>query len=377
MKNADEFYKPIIKANTLIDGISAAPAQKGATALVMQKGFVHSLQTDFAIIANNLISHFFHGHLRNHLNQALIVIKNDNTAMIYSEFPIAMQVLAKKDIAAGTLVTEEDVFEMTDIQFKDAIYQIHIENGDKLIYFFRIGWKFGLFFDFTKTLDSTNFGEELAYHYKRLFYYDLYSFIENEDYYKNLIEDGWFPFVRILGKDFNVIMQYYKDGRKHDFQIDDLLESFDKTKIESFTRYWWTKDIFKDKRAIIESGINSFLNNDKAGFIACLHILYPQIEGIMGLDYFSVNGRKPSFAELQTYIKQKAESKFRAISSLGFPNEFYNYLQNTVFENFNLATGEVDLSRHTTSHGYANADDFNKSKAFQAILILDQIYYYL
>ncbi len=377
MKNADEFYIPIIKSDVLIDGISAAPAQKGGQALILQKAFVHSLQSDFATIVNNLVNFFYSSLSRRTINEGLVIIKKDNTAKIYSEFPLSLQMHAKKDMSKGTLVTAEDVFEITEMQFKDAIYQIDIDSGDKIIYLFRIEWKFGLYFDLTGTLNPAKFGEELAYHYKRLFYYDLYSFIENENYYTNLIDDGWFPFVRILGKDFDVIMQYYKDGRKHDFQMDDLIAKFDKNKIESFTQYWWRKDLFKDKKAIIESGISSFSNNDQAGFISCLHILYPQIEGIMGLDYFNAHGSKPNFKELQNYIKQKAESSFKAVSSLGFPNEFYEYLNHSVFENFDLATGRVDLSRHTTSHGYANANDFNKSKALQAILILDQIYFYL
>jgi hypothetical protein len=96
----------------------------------------------------------------------------------------------------------------------------------------------------------------------------------------------------------------------------------------------------------------------------------------MGLEYFKEHGKKPQFKELMDYIKQKAETKFNAVSSLGFPNEFYEYLEKTVFKNFDIATGKLDLSRHTTAHGYANPDDFNKAKALQAILILDQIYFY-
>ena len=119
------------------------------------------------------------------------------------------------------------------------------------------------------------------------------------------------------------------------------------------------------------------MQNDKNGFITCLHTLYPQIEGIIGFDYFGNYGKKPSFRELIDYIKQKAESKFKNVSSTGFPGEFYEYLEKTVFENFDLSTGQMDLSRHTTSHGYANADDFDKAKALQAILILVQIYFYL
>lgn len=377
MKDADEFYKPEIKQKVLIDGIAGETIAKGSTGKIIQKGFLTSVQTNFASIANNLTSIFYSYNSKDLVNSSLIIIKKDNTAKIYSKFPLSMLMRAKKDIKKGTLVNREDIFDIAKLEFKDSVYEINIEADDKIIFIFRMDWKFGIFFDFTKKIDSEKLKEELGYCYKRLFYYDLYAFVENENYFNDLRADGWFPFIRLIGRNFDTIMQYYKEDKKHDFQIDELISEFTKEKIESFTQYWWKKQLFKDKKEIIEAGINSFLQNDKNGFITCLHTLYPQIEGIMGFDYFNVNGKKPSFRELKDHIKQKAESKFNTVSSTGFPTEFYEYLKKTVFENFDLATGKVDLSRHTTSHGYANADDFNKAKALQAILILDQIYFYL
>jgi hypothetical protein len=63
---------------------------------------------------------------------------------------------------------------------------------------------------------------------------------------------------------------------------------------------------------------------------------------------------------------------------LGFPTIIYDYLNITIFNNFNpLLNGKIDLSRHSTSHGVANAEDYTKIKALQAILTLDQLYFYL
>jgi len=377
MKNTDKFYKPEIKQKVLVSGIVAESVDKGATVKIIQKGFMTSLQSNFISTANNLLSLFYSSNLKDSINNSLILIKKDNSAKVYSKFPLSLMMRAKGDIKKGTLVTKEDVFDISKLEFKDSRYEIEIESDDKIIFLFRIDWKFGLFFDFTQKINVDNLKEELGYCYKRLFYYDLYAFVENESYFNDLRVDGWFPFIRLIGENFDNVMQYYKEGKNHDFQIDELISKFTKEKIESFTQYWWRKQLFKDKKEIIEAGINSFLQNDKNGFITCLHTLYPQIEGIMGFDYFSVNNRKPSFSELIDYIKQKSESKFNTVSSIGFPGEFYEYLKKTVFENFDIATGKIDLSRHTTSHGYANVDDFNKAKALQAILILDQIYFYL
>ena len=377
MKNADDYYKPALKENVLVDGIAAESIAKDSKGAIIQKGFMTSLQIDFVTVANNLLKIFDSVQLKDSINSTLILINNDNTAKIYSNFPLSMQSRVKKDIKKGTLATKEDIFDICKLEFEDEIYKVDIKSDDKIIFLFRIDWKFGLFFDFSKKMDIDNLKKNLAYCYQKLYYYELYSFVENQAYFNDFVEDGWFPFIRLIGSHFEKIMQYYKEDKKNDFQIDDLINIYNRETIESFTKYWWKKKIFNDKKEILEAGINSFLKDDKDGFITCLHTLYPQIEGIVGLDYFTNQGKKPSFAKLNDYIKQKAKSKFNRISSTGFPNEFYDYLKKTVFENFDLSTGKLDLSRHTTSHGYANADDFNKAKALQAILILDQIYFYL
>jgi len=377
MKDADEFYKPVIKENILVDGIAAETIAKDSRGKIIQKGFLTSLQSNFVTVINNLLQLFHLIQSKDSVDTLVILIDKNNTAKIYSKFPLSVQLRVKKDIKKDSLVTKEDIFDMNRIEFKDRIYEINIKEEDKIVFLFRIDWKFGLFFDFTKKMSIDDLKMELAYCYKKLFYYDLYAFIENQVYFKDLIRDGWFPFIQLVGNDFEKIMQYYKEGKKHNFQIDDLIEKFNEEKINSFTKYWWKKQIFKGKKEIIEAGIKAFLQNTKEGFITCLHTLYPQIEGIVGVGFFKEHGKKPSFNELMDYIKQKAETRFSTVSSVGFPNEFYEYLKRTVFENFNIATGKLDLSRHTTAHGYANSDDFNKAKALQSILILDQIYFYI
>lgn len=377
MKDADEIYKPEIKKDMIVDGIAGETVSSGSKIKVIQKGFISSFEKDFSLIANNIISFLYPSSLSKPIDKLLVIINKDNKAKIYSDFPLVALMRGKKDIKKDEMITEEDVADIDTIEFKDLNFEINIEKTDKIIFLFRIGWKFGLFFDFTKTLDLERLKKEPGYYYKRLFYYDLYSFLEDSTYFDKLISDGWFPFIRLIGKNFDKVMQYYKEDKKHDFQIDELISQYTKEKIESFTQYWWRKELFKNNKEIIEAGINSFLQNNKDGFITCLHTLYPQIEGIMGLDYFNAYNRKPSHKELLEYIKQKAEVRFNTLSSTGFPSEFYEYLKKTVFENFDLSSGKINLSRHTTSHGYANADDFNKAKAIQAILILDQIYFYL
>ena len=376
MKDADEFYKPEIKSNVQIDGIALESASSGSKLNFIKTGFFTSVQNDLPISFDILLTPFYHKNLSS-LNNALVVIKKENIAKIYHDFPLALSVNKRKDFVKGEEITEEDIIDIGKLEFKGDDYEINIESTDKIIFLFRVKWVFGLYFDFSGNIKVQKLEETLGYYYKRLFYSELYRFIENKNYFETLIKDGWFPFIRLIGNNFNKVMAYYKEGKKHDFHIDELIQIFTKEKIQSFTKYWWNKNLFNDNKKLLEAGINSFLRNDDEGFINCINTLYPQIEGIMGADYFKSHEEKPNFRKLILHIKEKGESKYNTPSSVTFPSEFYAYLCKTVFENFDLATGNVKLSRHTVSHGYANANDFNKAKALQAILILDQIYFYL
>ena len=73
----------------------------------------------------------------------------------------------------------------------------------------------------------------------------------------------------------------------------------------------------------------------------------------------------------------KGNSNFSDSDSLGFTSQFYKYLDNVVFKGFNLDTGEIDLSRHSVAHGVAKFDSYDQVRALQAILILDQLYFFM
>ena len=77
------------------------------------------------------------------------------------------------------------------------------------------------------------------------------------------------------------------------------------------------------------------------------------------------------------YVNEKSKNKFTSINSMAFPSFFYDYLQKNIFKNFDLETGEVDLSRHRSSHGVAHFSKYTKEKALQAILVLDQIFFFI
>jgi hypothetical protein len=134
-----------------------------------------------------------------------------------------------------------------------------------------------------------------------------------------------------------------------------------------------------DKKAILESGIHSYLSDDAEGFIACIKILLTEIEGIVRLHYFKETGKGKDvhIPNLINHVFDKGNIKTGSEESLFFPRDFLYYLKEAIFPQFDLERGDIALSRHTSSHGVAKAEDYSKIRAVQMILILDQLYFYL
>ena len=109
------------------------------------------------------------------------------------------------------------------------------------------------------------------------------------------------------------------------------------------------------------------------GYITCIKTLYSEIEGILRLAYFKEYNHKPTYAQLKTYARDRAQQKSISENPLSFPDLFYRYLDEVIFKSFNLQTGARTLSRHSASHGVAPTQEDTRERALQAILTIDQM----
>ncbi|MBN2410828.1 hypothetical protein JXQ31_03985, partial [candidate division KSB1 bacterium] len=76
-------------------------------------------------------------------------------------------------------------------------------------------------------------------------------------------------------------------------------------------------------------------------------------------------------------VIEKGRIKADSDLSLFFPEAFFKYLSESIFPQFDIEKDNITLSRHTSSHGVAKAEDYNQERALQMILILDQIFFYI
>ncbi len=324
------------------------------------------------------------------VSQFLVVIHVDQTADLYvNDFPVTIEVTPKKDMNLGEILMLSDIADTRKVSFPS----VSISETDKIIYCFKVGWRFGLFFDIATRTDISNNensgeGEKLDIEgmktsigdiHRYLTYYSVFQIMASEPLFQELVKDGWFPFIEILSGEYKVLGEIYKNKLGFENRISETLNGFTEARVRKIIARWWTKPVFSEKKVIIEAGINAYLQNTPDGCINSIKNLLTEIEGVLRrifhIETGIGNGIKSH--KLVSHIIEKARRKTGSNITLFLPESFLEYLQNVVFANFDVEKGDFDLSRNSASHGVASDEQYTRSRALQAILILDQIYYYI
>jgi len=146
-----------------LDGFAISSAAKGETVRVATKDWATSELPLFYIYAEQIGRIIFPKlnilNFRDVVNNCLIIIHPDNTADVYDQdFKIILRIKPNRSIKKGELVYGKDVAEITEVHFPD----IAINPNDKVIFFMRSGWRFGVFFDFTKKINSETLASDIA-----------------------------------------------------------------------------------------------------------------------------------------------------------------------------------------------------------------------
>ncbi|MBD2075549.1 hypothetical protein H6F86_16920 [Phormidium sp. FACHB-592] len=374
----EELYKPEIIEDFQLAGFCAETVADGETAIVVQKTFITSLEKDFLLIAKNFLSLIVPFDPGASLNSLLVIIKPDNKGYIYYDFPFGFQVVAKRDLKAHHAVFKKDIVDITSVFFKDVVIDLNPQDGDRVIWLFRQNWTFGLFFDLSGTLKSESVLEEMGVYYRKLAYLSEYLFLEKSSNFTRILEDGWFPFVTLIGESMEDLRTYYEEGEEHPSIMERLISSFDEERLTDITSRWWGNPLFNSKKKILQAGVNSYLANTEEGYINSVKNLSTELEGIIRVSYYTDYGKNPSsIKELKEYITNKGKNKFSSLGSLCFPDKFLDYLSGYIFKSFDVQAGKIPESRHSVAHGVAQDDVYNREFALKIILTLDNIYFFL
>lgn len=372
--------KPIKLTDVKLAGFSAESVRGPGTVKVWTRLMLSSDEPIFHKIAVNFSAEITrlarevgeHVNLSG-ANHVLVVIRPDLTAELWVDtVAVSIIALAKKEIQAGSPVFESDIADVTELRFPC----VHIGSKDKVIFLFRQDWRFGLFFDFNPDgkLGLDEMARVLGSLYRNLRYRHLYDRIADKVVFDRLVNAGWFPFVEIIGHEFDALAS----ACEADFPLDEaeekLLQTFDDERLDRMFKRWTARPHFKVKEKILVSAINAYKKKDP---VAVSKIILTEIEGILAEAHLAATGKPAKLKALLMFAKEAAEQKSGATDTLLFPTAFAEYLESYTFADFDRSKQNGTAgSRHAVGHGAAASDSYTQVRALQALLTLDQLAFY-
>ena len=289
----------------------------------------------------------------------------DGTADLHvNDFTTHVEIMAKRRVEAGTMVNEGDIADIRRVRLPE----IAVGPQDKLVYCFKAGWKFGLFFDLgsprTSTLDDIEVMCGTLCRY--LSFQHVYDGLTGLDA-ALMRSDGWFPFAELLGRDFRRLRDAYSPGADCDGLVERLMAGFTPERLNDIMARWWTKPAFMAKRDLLEAGVQAFTAGTRQGDIQCIKTLFSEIEGLIRAVYLEDTGKgRAGIADLLKHIVARGRAKSGSDQSLLLPTEFLTYLEEVLFAHFNVDMADIELSRNSSSHGVARGADYTRARALQA-----------
>jgi hypothetical protein len=372
--------KPIRLSGMQLDGISAEAGRAGESIKIWTRLCLTSDDRFFHRVAESLNSHIEFmarqsGHVVNLKNAGyvLLVAHPDNTGELWVDAAaVALLIMPKRDMVAGSVLFNNDIADVTGMSFP----RVDIDEKDRIVCIFREGWRFGLFFDANPDgqLGIPEMQRDLGTLYRRLAHRDLYDAIADQATFSRLLAAGWFPFVEILGAEFQSLAKPSEAGFELGDEEAKLLAKFDTERLERMFKRWMVKPHFAGKEPLLRSAINSFTSGDA---VPVLKIVLTEIEGILNEAYRKIHGQSAKIKVLLAFAVSSAEAKAGRPDTLLFPTAFAEYLQQHTFANFDPSTSCGSAgSRHAVGHGHAAVETYTLVRALQALLTLDQLAFY-
>ena len=308
------------------------------------------------------------------IDHLLAVINKDKTLKLYvNEISLQTVVSLKKaDTNAGEAIYHDDIAEILRVK----LGELEISEDSGIVFIFSIGWRKGLFFDFNPLVKEnfTSRGYDLevllAQYYSYLMFQDLFKISESA--WENIISQKWFPFISLKKSTTEKIVS----NASADWSLDDLTEIISQDLISLLPlaiKRWESSFLFNEHFPFFNLAVQRYLEKD---FVSSASILFPRIEGLLRTKHSTVNSsEKASQTNLVNSLVNGLSNERKTYNAL-LPLKFQEYLSKVFFGSFdtNLA---VEISRHSVSHGVAPFDEFNLKSATIALLIVDQLYFYL
>lgn len=369
-------YVEIDLGSELPAGYVTKSAKKGERVSVAIRGFLSTADGQLLVqlleqLPSQVLSKLPGPPAPSQVDNLLVVIRPGETAQVYiNEVSTTLTVRAKRPVEKGQPVMKDDIADIKKMELVD----IDVPTSAGILYIFSIGWRRGLYFDFgpligeNKQLRTYDLARALGGVYTQVLFQERFSISDAE--WSALFAAQWFPFIGLSHGIIERLISHVQAGWDPNELLDDIVAEVS-SKVTDMLSSWSGHPAFTPHFKILKSALDRFRAGD---YISCTTTLYTRIEGLLRTHHRSV--ADPSEGCGTTRLASSAVSgKSDAFQSLVLPHRFEDYLNEFYFRNFDPKETEIEVSRHSVSHGEASAEKFNNKSSVLGILVIHQLYY--
>ncbi len=313
-------------------------------------------------------------HLPSQIDNMLVVISPTGATQVYiNETNTIMSTRVRRTVKAGQAVSLDDISDIGPVELES----VDVPNDAGILFFFSFGWRRGLFYDFgplggkEKQPRQYDLARVLGSVYGQVMFQERFSISEAE--WQALFKEQWFLFNGLPHTLLDSMIRHVQAN----WSVDDLLEKVAeevRQQAHGMLSSWRRMSAFGPHLEIVETAINHFLNGD---YVSCTSLLYPRIEGILRTHHRSirppVKGKPTSSKLASSAVAAKRDDL--EFQSLVLPERFETYLNQVYFRSFKPDDSEIEVSRHSVSHGEVPVEKLNLKSSVVSILIVHQLFY--
>ena len=304
------------------------------------------------------------------VDNLLAIISPTGTANVYiNEVSAILTTRVRRSVKAGQPVSTDDISEIQKMEF----HGIDVPAHAGIIYFFSIGWRRGLFYDFgplhgeEKQFRNYDLSIMLGGVYAQVLFQDRFSISEAD--WAALFSAKWFLFSGLSDTLIRKMIGHVQERWNLDELLDEIVAEV-KQRIPAMLSSWKKQPAIAHHFRVVDVAIARFLADDH---INCTSTLFTRIEGILRTHHRTV--RPDQGISTEELASSAVLGKRNTFQSLVLPHRFEAYLNEVYFQNFNPNDKEIPVSRHSVSHGEAPVDTFDMKSSVISILIVDQLFH--
>lgn len=304
------------------------------------------------------------------VDHLLVIFGADGSATVYcNELEFTLEVQATRDVKAGEAVYTDDIADIGGLSVP-----VEIPNDASFLFLFSVGWRKGLFYDFSPTAETAagvrpyDITRLLGALYRQLMFQDRYAITDAQ--WDSVMKSKWFPFVGLGNELTKNLLTTVRDGQDPDALADEIIKRV-RGLAPSIVRKWTGKIGFEKHLPFLERAVERFEAGD---YLSSTTLLYTRIEGLLRTwgQTVSTSGSMHQGNLSSMAVAASAGDE----ESLLMPHRFEAYLNSVYFASFDPSDDQLEPSRNTVGHGVAKTASFDKKSSAIGLLIVDQLSYF-